>query len=526
MLATMGGGGRGRAIASATWLLAGLGLGLDLGCGGDDAAPASATDGGSSSSGLEPAASTTGDPDPSACMPGEARACYDGPPGTEGVGACAAGQQVCAADGQGWLACEGQTEPEPTERCDTPQDDDCDGLSVCAPALEWWHEVPGNVRHVAARSDGGVVLAGGGGYGEFQGALLDGGFVAQLDASGQRVWSYSTGSRWYVWPQALAVDATGAIVVAGEYDGSPDLGGGPLPSPFGIGSFAVRYLEGEHVWSHRSNGGGYVSAALGPDGTTYVVSGGNPKSSTSLVVQAVRVDGTLAWSLTGDGGWDDDTISLALAPTAQGEVGALWLVGRVVGSDVALGDMPIPTGNAFESIVVRIGLDGTPLDHRRVLDPRAFVTYHLQAFARPGGLMTAATVIQADPEGGEGNVDGVLLTALDEALEPVSQRFLGRDTWLNGIAPYPDGTTLLNVGFSNVLELGQLGVGQSGNAIALVDDQGNARWAEMLYASGSHRISSVCAAPDGSVLVVGEALKGAVLADVYVSGYFVAKLRP
>ena len=59
------------------------------------------------------------------CQPGQRRACYDGPAGTAGNGACTAGEQSCAVDGTHWLACVGQTLPG-VETCNG-QDDDCNG---------------------------------------------------------------------------------------------------------------------------------------------------------------------------------------------------------------------------------------------------------------------------------------------------------------------------------------------------------------------------------------------------------------
>ncbi|MEZ4301661.1 MAG: MopE-related protein, partial [Polyangiaceae bacterium] len=60
------------------------------------------------------------------CIPGSTKACYSGPPETEGVGPCKGGTQVCNDDGQGYGACEGEIAPLP-ETCETPEDDDCDG---------------------------------------------------------------------------------------------------------------------------------------------------------------------------------------------------------------------------------------------------------------------------------------------------------------------------------------------------------------------------------------------------------------
>lgn len=63
---------------------------------------------------------------PCACVPGEEVACYSGPPGTEGQGACAAGVQTCAPDGLGFGACADEVLPAP-ELCGNAVDDDCDG---------------------------------------------------------------------------------------------------------------------------------------------------------------------------------------------------------------------------------------------------------------------------------------------------------------------------------------------------------------------------------------------------------------
>ena len=73
------------------------------------------------------------------CAPGTTRPCYTGPAGTEGVGACKGGVQVCDAHGTFSGVCAGEVLPRP-ETCLTPVDDNCNGQTneggpgcVCPP---------------------------------------------------------------------------------------------------------------------------------------------------------------------------------------------------------------------------------------------------------------------------------------------------------------------------------------------------------------------------------------------------------
>jgi len=59
------------------------------------------------------------------CQPGDRQACYRGPEGTEGVGRCEAGEQVCDDNGA-WGDCSGDIGPARSESCNGI-DDDCDG---------------------------------------------------------------------------------------------------------------------------------------------------------------------------------------------------------------------------------------------------------------------------------------------------------------------------------------------------------------------------------------------------------------
>jgi hypothetical protein len=61
-------------------------------------------------------------------MPGEVMDCYRGPEGTNGVGACRAGQQTCLAGT--WGACQGEVTPQTAEVAGDLIDDDCNGTAL------------------------------------------------------------------------------------------------------------------------------------------------------------------------------------------------------------------------------------------------------------------------------------------------------------------------------------------------------------------------------------------------------------
>lgn len=64
---------------------------------------------------------------PCSCVPGQKQPCYQGAPGTNGIGVCKAGTQTCKTDGTGWGECVGQILPN-YETCGNSLDDDCNGV--------------------------------------------------------------------------------------------------------------------------------------------------------------------------------------------------------------------------------------------------------------------------------------------------------------------------------------------------------------------------------------------------------------
>lgn len=60
------------------------------------------------------------------CTPGASEPCYNGEPGTEGVGECKGGTRVCDRSGAAWGSCEGEVKPS-KDVCGDGLDQDCNG---------------------------------------------------------------------------------------------------------------------------------------------------------------------------------------------------------------------------------------------------------------------------------------------------------------------------------------------------------------------------------------------------------------
>jgi hypothetical protein len=78
--------------------------------------------------GMQPTdAGTPTDTGTGACMIESTRPCYTGGMGTQGVGRCRGGTQVCLQTGE-FSACEGEVTPASSEVCGNMMDDDCNGM--------------------------------------------------------------------------------------------------------------------------------------------------------------------------------------------------------------------------------------------------------------------------------------------------------------------------------------------------------------------------------------------------------------
>lgn len=464
------------------------------------------------------------------CAPGQRRECYEGPVGTATLGACRVGSQTCSADGTAWSACMGQVQPEPAERCDTPQDDDCDGTAECEPVLSWSEPFPATAFHVAVDPQGYVVVAGGGAFDDFQDQTLGGLFVMQLRPDGQLRWVRSFSSGGAVSVGGMAVDEQGGITMVGSHQGSPDFGGGPLEPVGSSGAYLVRFdREGVHRFSRTEDHASFAALALGSEGSTYAL--GRDEALTdegsfqeSLVIAAFDAEGQPRWSKTGHGvaGLYED--AMTIAATAQGEVVVSVVMGEGGLVDAELDGVPLELPG-YVPTMLRLDAEGTLLQQRLPYDEPTGGIADLELSVRPDGILE----LVANHYGG-GTIDGIVLTRFDDALEPLLQLQLGDGTWVQAQAPGLDGTSVLGIEFFGQLELGPIGVGVPsfgpGLAIAAVDGAGDGRWLELLYSMSFAELHALAVGPSGEVVVAARVDGGGTLAGGAVGDRFLAMLRP
>jgi hypothetical protein len=331
-----GGGGGGQSGATTT---SGSGGG---GGGGQGGATTTSGAGGGGTGGAMASVGTGG----MVCTPSEVVDCYSGASGTLDVGSCKGGKKTCKGDGSGYGPCTGEVVPKP-ETCATPEDDDCDGSSLCGGVFQWNLFVDGLkaqvVEGVAVDSAGNSFI-----IGAFDGTVdlglgplvadMGAGFVAKLDPAGHPIWNklYTDGFRKEIaldgngnlvtmgtgtngglfvskldpdgvelWSfhkagvdaKRIAIDPAGNVLAIGSFDTTVDFGGGPLVNQGTTDIFVLKLDSmGNHVWS---KGFGDVwqqeGSAIAVDGNGDVVITGTFKGKVDFGGGPLVVDPSTGW---------------------------------------------------------------------------------------------------------------------------------------------------------------------------------------------------------------------------------------
>ncbi|WP_169800629.1 DNRLRE domain-containing protein [Archangium gephyra] len=304
--------------------------------------------------------------------------CYSGPPGTSGVGVCRAGTIYCKFGVDPY--CAGQTLPS-TETCTTSvEDDDCDGSLTCTnPLTQAWRY--GNVScqyspQLLMSSDGNLIVSG-----LFLGTLEFGGgvvltgstsgyaaFLAKFDAStGGALWATMLASTQWAQVHHIQKDASGNLIVLGQFQGNLTVGGTTLSNPEGTDGFVVKLDEasGAVLWlSHlNSNGSTYIYTPVVDPSGNFIVSGefydnltvggttlSNPRGTDGFVVKLDGATGGLLWLSH----LDSADVSHASTPVVDAS-GNLIVSGRFEGN-LTVGGITLSSPTGYDGFVVK--LDG------------------------------------------------------------------------------------------------------------------------------------------------------------------------
>ncbi|WP_437730821.1 hypothetical protein [Sorangium sp. So ce1335] len=241
-----------------------------------------------------------------ACAPGAVEACpYGGPPGTVGVGVCSAGQRTCGADGR-WGACAGEVTPR-AEDCATPADEDCSGGGDCGAVLPG--APGGGLLGGAGQEWARALIAGNGAFailgGEFQGSLdLGAGpiatgadrdvFIARVEADGAVTWARRLVDEGQGWLRGIAVDLEGEIAVAGELEGVMSDAGLTASAPRGF-VLKLDAASGALRWSAVLPPGRPQDIALSAAGDVVVALAVAEPGGSDVAVTRLNAAGELLW---------------------------------------------------------------------------------------------------------------------------------------------------------------------------------------------------------------------------------------
>jgi hypothetical protein len=490
------------------------------------------------------------------CKTGESRSCYNGPAGTQGVGICQGGTQVCKGDGTGYGPCVGEVTPA-AEQCDTQSDESCDGASDCTGGHVWSKRYGNKSQTGTAAVDksGNVALIGS--FDETTdlggGVLTSAGgtdvYLAKLTSAGAPIFSKRFGNASSQQGNAVAFDDNGNIYIAGAFQGSIDLGGGALTSAGSDDVFLAKLdPKGKHIWSKRL-GGSSAEAALfvGADklGNMYVTGtfagsvdfGGGLLTSAGgndIFVMSLDPTGHQLWSKrAGDVGSD------TVGSMAVDEMGNVHLTGRFTYS-IDFGGGTLTSAGADDLFAVKLDSFGDPL-------------WSLGA----GDLLSqSGTAIAVDDLGdvflggdfqgtidlGQGTMSSagasdVFVARLDGSGTPVWVQRFGdaADQHISSLAVDASGNVTVTGQFQGEIDFGDgphTSAGGNDVFVAKLDSAGTALWSKSFgdasFAQGSR---SVSADPSGSVVVAGAFagsadFGGGTLVCKGTSNTFLVKLEP
>ena len=475
-----------------------------------------------------------------ACVPGATTPCYPGPAGTLGVGACQQGTATCDADGSGYGECIGAVVPG-IETCDTPVDDDCDGLvneegvgCGCSPGSQIaCYSGP------AGTSGVGVCKAGvqtcnpdGQSYGPCMGEIVPSAeacaTLADEDCDlspdcGAASWAISFGGLGNQQILGVATDGAGATLFAGTFTGS--LGGpgiDPLTSAGGS-DILVGKLDaaGTPVWLHGYGSAGMyeqaLSVATDANGNVYVtgyfdgsLSFGGPTLATAgnLDVFVTKLDpaGGHVWSRRfGDSA---PQLGVDIAVDAAGDV---FVLAKGYGSP-DFGAGALPSAGLFDVYLIKLAPNGDPLWSRRFGSAEDDDATALGVDSTGDVVITGTVKGGVDFGGGalpaKGGFDVFVAKLGADGAHLWSKRFGDASNQVaGGLAVDANGEVLLTGGFEGTIDVGagaMMAAGPADVFVARLTADGAGLFSRRFGAPNvTVEAYSVAPAPDGGVYFGG-----------------------
>jgi len=491
------------------------------------------------------------------CKLGESRSCYSGPAGTAGVGICANGTQDCMGEGQGFGPCLGEVTPQ-AELCSTlSADENCNGFSECTGTHVWSKRFGNKYQTGVAAVDksGSVAL-----FGAFEettdlggGTLTSAGaadvYLAKLTGVGSTIFSKRFGNASSQQGFAVTFDKLGNLYIAGAFQGTIDLGGGPLMSAGGDDVYIAKLdSNGKHIWSKRYGGPGSEEALyLGVDELGYVYASGTLSGSVNfgggtltsvggddIFVLNLDPDGEHLWSKRA-GNTGSDTVG-SMAVDLEGNV---YLTGRYTYS-IDFGGGVLTSAGADDVFAVKLDQFGDPLWTQGGGDPTSqsgtAIAVSTLGNVFLGGDFQGTIDIGGGPMVSAGGSD-IFVAKLDSSGGPVwSQRFGDSvDQHVVSLAVDTEENVIVTGQFQGTINFGdgpRTSAGGNDIFVAKLDPSGSVLWSKSFGDTAfAQSAKSVATDAGGNVILAGTFggsadFGGGALVCKGTSNAFVAKLAP
>jgi hypothetical protein len=415
---------------------------------------------------------------------------------------------------------------------------------------------PEQLRALATDSGGGFVAAGL--FGDAVFPHGEGFALARYATDGRFLWGRVLATD-DVFVQHLTVTPQGHIFVVGTYDGSPDLGTGPLPPvPDGpdarVGRlFFARFSpEGALLWVRTPNSGNALPAEVATDSAGNLILtgsyrgtpldlGGGPLPANSYTpsgfIAKFSPDGQHLWSRSFTTEREFRNIALTTAavdPAGNiyiGGMSGVWAVpeGEPLGSSGLLIAKYSPTGSLLWT---RLFTGWAPM--HRIVSVRPLGSSAVAFTANLGGTFTFGgnTYTVEGPD--EPYAWAPFIGTLSAAGEDGWIRPLGRDFFLDQLATGPGGTLTVSGQHSGMLDLGGGPLGYerliiSSPFVARYSSSGSHLWSRTFDPDLS--LPFLGTQPDGSVVLGGTStgpveLDGRTFTVSGLSDLFYLQLRP